>query len=534
MRTPCAQWAVLLAISPAELVPADRQALADHLAGCQGCRSVQDDYALQDAFLRQQPLPLPLEGLPPVLVGEWAAERGQGRLAAARNDPSALPARRRSRRLPVLLGTVAAVLIVALLISALVVSRVPSGTHPYPTAQGTRTPSASTPTATPAPDGTWVPVPGLTQLSNEPIIAPGDRAIIYQISSYTDHQKTQLTITRSVDGGQTWRSFPAPLVVTDLFGVGLIVSPLDAQVIILRISNYDTVPSTCPGLTAAAGVVTAYSGFPLCDLYYFSRDGGSHWQRLALPLSAQDRRLGGGLIPMGNLGSEASSVLRAQGTRLYALLYGPTGGHHLLVSEDGGQTWRVDDVGLEAANRYLCDAMPAPDGATIFALVFTQPCGAGGSEEFWRSDDAGVTWHQAGPLPGNVQSFLVSSQGARPMPLVYMLVSDPGTSVAFDVMVSSDGGVTWHASPLQGTLYITGLIGVLSDGTLLVSVVQPLPLSTYSDPYLYRWKAGETAWHQVVSAPIHGLISLLVLEHPETIWIVQFTGTYAVQQLKKT
>ena len=91
------------------------------------------------------------------------------------------------------------------------------------------------------------------------------------------------------------------------------------------------------------------------------------------------------------------------------------------------------------------------------------------------------------------------------MPLVYLMVSDPGSSVAFDVKVSSDGGVTWRAAPLQGTLYITGLMGVLSDGTLLVSVVQPLPLYTYSDPYLYRWKAGETAWHQVVSAPIHGL-----------------------------
>lgn len=538
MLPPCAEWAVLLALNPAELTPAEQQALADHVTGCQACQRAQADYTRQDTFLRQQPVPAPPEGLPPLLLEAWAAEEKQRQPAAPESAPLPLPQRatqRQVRRLPVLLSTAAAVLAVALLVSALVVSRLPIGGHPA--ARGTSTPGVSTPTALPAPDGAWEPVPGLAHLSSEPIIAPSNRKVIYQILPYTDHQTRQLTISRSEDGGQTWRSFPAPPVVTNLFGASLTISPLDPQVIFLYITNYDTSSSSCPSPTAAAGAITAYAGFSICTVSYVSRDGGSHWQRPILPPSAQDGSDGNLIIPSGNLGSVTGPYLRAQGKRLYALSGSASGGYHLIVSEDGGQTWRIDDAGIGAAHRYLCDAMPAPDGAVIFALVFTNPCGAGGSEEFWRSDDAGASWRQAGPLPGNVQSFIVSSQGDRPMPLVYMTVDGSG-SIPSEVKVSSDGGVTWSTAPepvaQYSPLYISGLWGVLSDGTLLAGILRPEAEYTYSDPYMYRWKPGDTAWHEVSPDFIHGLTYLLIFGQPETIWMVQYLGYYTVQQFTRT
>jgi hypothetical protein len=57
--------------------------------------------------------------------------------------------------------------------------------------------------------------------------------------------------------------------------------------------------------------------------------------------------------------------------------------------------------------------------------------------------------------------------------------------------------------------------------------------NTYIDLLLYRWKPGDTVWHQVASAPIHRLVPLLILEHPEAIWMVQYKGYYTVQQLSK-
>jgi hypothetical protein len=543
---PCAEWAVLLAASPAELTAAQQRALAGHLATCRACQRARADYALQDAFLQQQPAPAPLEGLPTKLVAAWAAEDGcpvppapvPGTAAPARRlaiqGEGAAPARRLAVQ-----GVM--VLVVALLVGALVASHLPATNHP--TGQGTQTPGTATPTATPGPDGTWVTPQGLANLKGVPTLAPSNPNILYQVFSM-DSQTAPPTISRSNDSGATWQTLPVPFVASgQVFGVTLGVSPLDAQVVVLQVAYYASanMPTTCPDTSAAAGLKAARAGFALCYLHYLSRDGGRHWQLLALPVSAQDM-VNTILEPMGNLTPSGGLLLRAQGARLYAFMEAP-GGSHLLVSADGGQTWRVDDAGIGAASRYVCAAqvLPAPDGSVIFALVSPLPCGTGGVQELWRSDDAGATWHRTGPLPGNaavgVQSFVVSAQGARAMPLIYAMISG-GLLKPSDLKVSVDGGATWLAAPDQGIVSgiytFTGPLAVLGDGSVLAGVQRPLNSSPYLATALYRWKPGEAAWHQVAPAVTGTPYSVLVTGQPETVWMVSSDqqGGFMVQRLQ--
>jgi hypothetical protein len=543
---PCAEWAVLLAANPEHLAMADRRALAEHLASCLACRSAQADYALQDAFLQQQPAPAPLEGLPPKIVAAWAAEDGQGQrfpgetpVIRVRGGAGVRTGRGGATRLMWFrtLSAVAAVLVVGLLVSALVVSHRPSANHP--TGQGTSTPGTATPTAegaTPAatsgPDGAWVIPPGLANLSSEPLIAPSHPNVVYQ-APFTRDQATPPAIRRSEDGGATWHSLPVPVVDAQVFGMTLAVSPLDAQVLVLQVAYYASVnmPTTCPDQSVAAGVLAARAGFSLCYLHYLSRDGGGHWQPLALPVSAADA-VNAVLEPMGNLTASGGLLLRAQGTRLYAFLGAP-GGSHLMVSADGGQTWRVDDAGIGAASRYLCNAqvMPAPDGAVIFALAFTAPCGSGGTQELWRSDDAGATWQRAGPLPGpavsSVQALVVSSQGSGAMPLIYLFIPT-GLGGPGDLKVSSDGGATWLLAPdqivIKSVYTFVGPLGTLSDGSVLAGLQVPHNGSASFSTILYRWKPGDTAWQHVTPQAAGSPVYVLVAGQPETVWMVTSDG----------
>ncbi len=388
---------------------------------------------------------------------------------------------------------------------------------------------------------------GLENLKGEPMLAPSNPNVIYQALS-TDGQTTAPVIKRSDDGGATWHSLLAPFVASgQVFGVTLDVSPLDAQVVLLQVAYYASVnmPTTCPDKSAAAGLRAARAGFTLCYLRYLSRDGGNHWQPLVLPVSDQ-AAVNTVLEPIGTLTASGGPLLAAQGTRLYAYMDAP-GGQHLIVSTNGGQTWRLGDQGLVAAGRYLCTSqvLPASDGAVIFALVSTVlPCGSGGTQELWRSDDAGATWQRTGPLPGSaavgVQSFVVSSQGSRVMPLIY-LYGPTGFGAPGDLRVSTDGGNTWLSAPDQGiqaSLYtFIGPLGTLSDGSVLAGVQTPINTQPYLATALYRWKPGEDAWHQV-SPPAPGAgnpVYVLAAGQPETIWMVTNNGQggFTAQRLSK-
>jgi hypothetical protein len=182
----------------------------------------------------------------------------------------------------------------------------------------------------------------------------------------------------------------------------------------------------------------------------------------------------------------------------------------------------------------------------IFALAYTNPCGAGGTEELWQSDDAGATWHQAGSLPGmDVQSLLVSSQGAGALPLLYAFVPGISAILPSDLKVSSDGGITWHAAPVQGiptdanvlpaSVYtLAGPMGALSDGSVLAGFMGTARTPPYLALTLFRWKPGEAAWHQVSPAAIGSPQYVLVIGQPEVIWLViaDEAGGFTAQRLQ--
>jgi hypothetical protein len=76
--------------------------------------------------------------------------------------------------------------------------------------------------------------------------------------------------------------------------------------------------------------------------------------------------------------------------------------------------------------------------------------------------------------------------------------SDPS-----DLKVSADGGVTWTSAPSAGIpanltpFYDVGLLGVLSDGSVVVDYVAQAAHENFSSGVLYAWKPGATAWRQL-------------------------------------
>src|SRR5262249_35763343 len=106
-----------------------------------------------------------------------------------------------------------------------------------------------------------------------------------------------------------------------------------------------------------------------------------------------------------------------------------------------------------------------------------------------------------------------------------------------NLKVSLDGGATWVQAPEQGIapdwFALEGPLWVLSDGTVMLSVIKA---GTQLDQYtstLYCWKPGDTAWHQIAPTVPERIAYLLVLGQPETIWMVTWTGgnVYHVQRL---
>ena len=75
-----------------------------------------------------------------------------------------------------------------------------------------------------------------------------------------------------------------------------------------------------------------------------------------------------------------------------------------------------------------------------------------------------------------------------------------------------DGGVTWQNAPSQGipsgqvVLFNVGLLGALSDGSVVVDVVSRtnangLSANIFGGSDLFAWKPSETGWRHIVSVP---------------------------------
>ncbi len=366
-------------------------------------------------------------------------------------------------------------------------------------------------------DSGWSTVASLQQQPVVPIFAPSQPGTIYEAAPSV--------LRRSDDGGQIWHNLTLPPGSgTSQADVSILVSPLDAQKVMLEVTAYQaqgvmTCPTAfSPGHNAAVasnGAVPLSSKIPLgglitCTLQYYSADGGQHWTHLHAPSGAV----------LGNKSAEArvpgtpSTPIFAQGSRLYTyagcgpLCMGP--GLRIVTSTDGGATWSYADDVLAGQGAHVCSFMPASSGSTIFALASTTSCPADGvtpSLALWRSTNAGATWSQATlPAGGQTpQSLLVVSHSSG-QPLLYLNLQAPpqphtgaGPSAPADLRVSADGGRHWSAAPATGVptgnTTVFGPVGVLSDGT----VVEPFfdPSWGQSHPTFYGWKQGDAAWHAI-------------------------------------
>ncbi len=434
-------------------------------------------------------------------------------------------------------------------------------------------------TATPAAGGAgrFVPVATLSRESAQPLIAPSDPQVVYELRTTATGQ---LALARTDDAGKSWKTFALPAgKASDQFPPTFFLSPVDAQSVFLTV-NGTRAGSGCQ-VSTLTGDSTLSGGQNLCALQYVSKDGGAHWSQVQFPTL--------GIVGDTGILDEAlgqimgSNVLRAQGSRLYAVfgpysqynqLEGEAGGQ-LVVSDDGGSSWQFIDNGLDG-NGYICDIAPAPTGSTVFAITSSITCSAGGGETLtlWRSDDAGAHWSQVGTLPGNTDDGMVVAQGRSGAPLLYINMptlmgggstlwprsgggGGPGSPAA--IQVSADGGKTWQNAPTQGLPSGTDdpggpPLGILKDGSLLYAFsgpprANPTPQATPTIPpaidesgatptfVFYAWKSGDASWQRVTPTFAGNVQAVQVTSTggKQTIWVVisQVTNsviTYAVER----
>jgi hypothetical protein len=143
-------------------------------------------------------------------------------------------------------------------------------------------------------------------------------------------------------------------------------------------------------------------------------DGGAHWGSPQLPVAG----VLGDHLPNQTALNEQEQQLQAQDGRVYAAIVplsswvsGNSFGGRLVVSADGGATWRLCDAALHARGQVIYDVAPAPTGASIYAV--TQSVNAPSPEsstpaplQLWRSDDTGAHWTLLGAPPRNSETAM--------------------------------------------------------------------------------------------------------------------------------
>jgi photosystem II stability/assembly factor-like uncharacterized protein len=148
---------------------------------------------------------------------------------------------------------------------------------------------------------------------------------------------------------------------------------------------------------------------------------------------------------------------------LYAGCDGTT--NTLYRSQDGGEFWKLQNIGMAGLSVYALAADPAVPG-TLYA---------GTSQGIYTSMDNAETW-QAFGLPGQIVSALAFSQAA------------PGTIYAgtYDgLYISSDGGATWK--PMNNGLVNTEISRLVLDpaGSPLINFIATRAGGVYTNGYAF-------------------------------------------------
>ncbi len=331
-------------------------------------------------------------------------------------------------------------------------------TLPVPTATATLAP-----TATPI-GAVWTRVSDLSQAAS---VAPAVLRTQYDVFSGQDSKTSApyFRLRRSDDFGQTWVNLTPPQIagVSYPANIGYVtgeMSPLNPKVYILTLQLYN---APCP------------NGNRNCQIQYVTTDGGATWSHVTLPASGLLGAHSPISIPQG-------MAPLAQGTRLYSFLSseqlaasGVTPSGRLVVSDDGGVTWRFTDAPLAARNLSVYGFTAPLSGSTVYAIVgapLDSVPGPTPTLSLWRSGDAGATWTAAGALPSQyVAGLLASVNQVNGQVSLYLLA---GTKMdAPSLYASANGGATWSAptalpeNPVS-TNMVT-LLATLPNGDLLLN-----------------------------------------------------------------
>lgn len=344
------------------------------------------------------------------------------------------------------------------------------------------------PTATPVPPGQWTQVAALAQ--SEVTMAPSNPTIAYQIGPSG--------VLRSTDSGATWTDLGTPripglIALTKPELLTSYVSPVNPDILFMILSG--TASSCGQGASASeSGPGTGLS----CEEEFMSSDRGVSWNRLQLPVK--------GIITTVLMGVASASLegdMQRQENHLYALVINETTGQQhgpppgrLVVSADGGLTWRQADGGLVAAGQGLWDYAATASGATVFALtepLATKPATMSPLPPLtlWRSDNAGASWIRLGAPPGFVTGMRACLIGG--VPTLYL--QDFDTAGKGYIQASPWGASgRWQTAPASGPAGPLGrnysVLAIAPDGSLLIA-----------DGAILAWRAGVSHWRQVAADP---------------------------------
>ncbi|HEX8732865.1 MAG TPA: hypothetical protein VF725_12490, partial [Ktedonobacterales bacterium] len=301
---------------------------------------------------------------------------------------------------------------------------------------------ATTSTATGA---AWTSASSLAQAAS---VAPASLRIQYNASlgATSKTSSPQYVLQRSDDWGQTWKNLTPPQIpgVTypdSLNVMGGAESPVNPQVFILTLQLNGVNYSVCPKNSVL-----------VCQLQYVTANGGATWQKLTLPAPG----LLGLQLPFGFSGTN----LAAQGSRLYSVVNqvtlaasGTPPPGRLVVSDDGGVTWRLADSALASRGLLVYFYAVSPSGSSAYVVAGPNDANidlqTGQLPPFslWRSDDAGATWTKGAALPAqtnNIQMLAVDNQ-ATGKHAFYLMTQAQNANTAL-LSYSGDGGASWSAS----------------------------------------------------------------------------------------